>query len=300
MRSLIGSRRTAPGHRDPAPSRWAYRMQRLWLTPLFRKLLRVGLPAFAVVMTVGWYLAEDGNVQALVDGASEMRREIENRPEFQVNLLGIEGASQPVADAIRTRLSLNLPISSFDLDLAEMRTTIEGISAVASADLRIQSGGYLAVTVDERLPALIWQTRDGAALLDDEGVFVAWLSERVLEAPLPLVAGEGADHVVGEALDLFVAAAPLGERLRGLVRMGERRWDVVLRDDRRILLPEVGAMAALDRIIMLDELQELLSRDVTRIDLRNPERLSVQLTPVALEEFRRLRTLSMQGEEQNG
>ncbi|MEQ8256181.1 MAG: cell division protein FtsQ, partial [Roseovarius confluentis] len=29
---------------DPAPSRWSYRYQRLMLTPLFRKLLRVGVP----------------------------------------------------------------------------------------------------------------------------------------------------------------------------------------------------------------------------------------------------------------
>ena len=27
--------RAVPLRRDPAPSRWAYRMQRLWLTPLF-------------------------------------------------------------------------------------------------------------------------------------------------------------------------------------------------------------------------------------------------------------------------
>ena len=28
----------------PAPSRWSYRLQRLMLTPLFRTVLRVGLP----------------------------------------------------------------------------------------------------------------------------------------------------------------------------------------------------------------------------------------------------------------
>ena len=300
MRPLRGPSRAALAYRDPAPSRWAYRMQRLWLTPLFRKLLRVGLPSFVLVLAVGWYLAEDGNVQAIADGAAEIRREIENRPEFQVHLLGIEGASVPVADAIRATLALNLPVSSFDLDLAAMRVTLEDIPAVASADLRMRPGGYLAVSVRERMPTLIWQTRDGAALLDGEGQFVAWLSERVLDGPLPLVGGEGADNAVAEALALFATAEPLGAQIRGLVRMGERRWDVVLHDDRRILLPASGAVAALDRIIMLDQLQEIFARDVIRIDLRNPDRLSVQLTPVALEEFRRLRSLSLRNEDQNG
>jgi hypothetical protein len=38
---------------DPAPSLLSYRMQRLWLTPLFRALVRVGLPTFSIV-GLGW------------------------------------------------------------------------------------------------------------------------------------------------------------------------------------------------------------------------------------------------------
>ena len=36
------------GRADPAPSRWAWRMQRLMLTPGFRKLLRVGVPVLVI------------------------------------------------------------------------------------------------------------------------------------------------------------------------------------------------------------------------------------------------------------
>ncbi|HEX9858962.1 MAG TPA: cell division protein FtsQ, partial [Paracoccaceae bacterium] len=46
MQSLIAPRRhaappaPAAARRDPAPSRAAYRMQRLWLTPVFRAVMR--------------------------------------------------------------------------------------------------------------------------------------------------------------------------------------------------------------------------------------------------------------------
>ena len=43
----------APPRRDPAPTRLAYRMNRLWLTPLLRAMLHVGLPAFLVVFCTG-------------------------------------------------------------------------------------------------------------------------------------------------------------------------------------------------------------------------------------------------------
>jgi cell division protein FtsQ len=277
--------------RDPAPSIWSYRVQRLWLTPLFRKVMRVGLPSFAVVFATGYYVADEGHRTAIVETLQEVRREIEDRPEFRVNVLGIEGASQGVTEEIRGALALDLPVSSFDLDLEALRQRIEALPAIASADLRIRSGGYLSVQVDERAPALIWQTREGTVLIDAEGHFVAALGDRDLSAPLPLVGGEGADRVVDEALALHAAAAPLGDRLRGLVRVGERRWDVVLTDDRRILLPERGPVQALDRALALDDATDILGRDVLRLDLRNPDRLTVQLTPEALEELRRLRAL---------
>ncbi len=299
MRPLIArrgpTRLPAPpvheAHRDPAPSIWSYRVQRLWLTPLFHKLLRVGVPSFATVFLVGLYFADEARRTAIWDGAQEIRREIESRPEFRVNVLGVDGASDPVIEAIRGALALDLPMSSFDLDLAALRQRVEALPAVASADLRIQSGGYLAVRVTERVPALIWQTRDDTQLIDAEGHFVAGLADRPDHGPLPAVAGDGADRVVGEALALHAAAAPLGDRLLGLVRMGERRWDVVLTDGRRILLPEASPVQALDRALALNDATDILGRDVLRLDLRNPDRLTVQLTPHAMEELRRLRAL---------
>ncbi|WP_430449138.1 cell division protein FtsQ/DivIB [Rhodophyticola sp.] len=289
MRPLIARRGPVLTHRDPAPSIWSYRFQRLWLTPLFRSLLRVGLPAFALVMGVGWYLSDPAHWRGVSDQVAELRREIENRPEFRVNLMNINGASPQLAEDLRAVLALDLPVSSFDLDLAAMRETLERIPAVSRAELRIQSGGYLAVKIEERVPVVIWQTRVEPVLLDGEGNFVARLVDRELVAPLPMIAGEGADLAVAEALALFETAAPLRDRMRGLVRMGERRWDVVLRDGRRILLPADQPRPALDRVLALDDAQDVLERAVLRIDMRNPQRPNIQLSPHALTELRRMR-----------
>ena len=44
----------APGvRRDPAPSVWSYRYQRLMLTPFYRRLLRVGGPIALVALVAG-------------------------------------------------------------------------------------------------------------------------------------------------------------------------------------------------------------------------------------------------------
>lgn len=274
---------------DPAPSIWTYRLQRLWLTPMFRRAVRLGLPSLLVLVSVSVYVADAGRRAAIAEGWQSVRSSIVGRPEFQVNLMGVHGASDALIEEIRTTLALSFPVSSFDLDLSALRARIEAIPAVAQADLRIQSGGYLAVQVTERVPVAVYQSRDALTLIDAEGHFVANFGTRALDAPLPLIGGEGGDRLVAEALALHAAAAPLGDRLRGVVRIGERRWDVVLTDDRRILLPETGAAQALDRALALHDATDILGRDVLRIDLRDPDRLTVQLTPAAIEALRQQR-----------
>jgi hypothetical protein len=59
MRHATADRR-APPPPIPHPSILTYRAQRLWLTPLFRKMLRVGLPAFTCIAGWGWYLSMSG------------------------------------------------------------------------------------------------------------------------------------------------------------------------------------------------------------------------------------------------
>ena len=76
--------------------------------------------------------------------------------------------------------------------------------------------------------------------------------------------------------------------------MGERRWDLVLDRDQRILLPDHGALGALERVMALDATQQLLARDVRVVDMRNPSRPILRLSAEALADVHRNRS-SLQG-----
>lgn len=272
--------------RDPAPSRLAYRINRLMLTPAFRFFLRAGLPCSVVALAVGIYLADEDRREALVEGAAEMRQQIEQRPEFQVRLMAIDGASDKVDAELREILPLDLPVSSFDLDLEAIRLRAEELDAVASAAVRIRSGGVLQLDVTERVPAVVWRGRRGLELLDRDGHRVAAMQHRTERPDLPLLAGEGAEASVPEALEILSVADLIGPRIRGVLRVGERRWDIVLDRDQRIMLPETEAVAALERVIAMSEVQDLLARDVTVIDMRNPKRPTIRMGVAAAEAFR--------------
>ncbi|WP_116599729.1 cell division protein FtsQ/DivIB [Primorskyibacter marinus] len=268
-----------------------YRMQRLMLTPLFRVVLRVGLPMAAVLGAGGIYLADQDRREAIITTIQDYRRSFEERPEFMVKLMAIDGASNSVSEDIRDILPLDFPVSSFDLDLDAMRATVTGLDAVQSASLRVRQGGVLQVDVTERVPVMVWRTQDGLELLDADGVLVGPLLAREKRPDLPLIAGPGANKNVAEAQELVAAAGPLTSRLRGLVRVGERRWDMVLNRNQRILLPETDAVQALERVIAMHQAVDMLSRDLVTVDLRLSNRPTVRMTSVGVEELWRMKSL---------
>ncbi len=285
--------RAIPLRRDPAPSRWAYRMQRLWLTPLFRATIRIGLPAFFIVLALGIYLSDTARRDAFANLAVAAKDKVTERPMFMVNLLSINGASPELADAVRGKLDLRLPQSSLALDLSAIRVSAERLDAVASAVVRLGAGNVLQVTITERQPTWVWRTAAGLMLLDASGHRIAGLAAREDRADLPLVAGEGADQAVTEAQAVLTAAAPFTARIRGLIRISDRRWDLMLDRDQRILLPADAPVAAVEGLIALDKAEQILARDLTVVDLRNPQHPVLRLAPPAMNALRQSQGLTV-------
>ena len=279
--------RALPLRRDPAPSRWAYRMQRLWLTPMFRVSMRVGLPAFVVVLAAGIYLSDQTRRETFGQSYDALKTSVEQRPEFMVGLLAIDGASPALSDAVRAKVQLPLPVSRFDLDFDALQARAESLDAVASADVKVGAGGVLQITITERVPAFVWRSDAGLMMVDATGHRIAGLAERADRVDLPLIAGFGADTAVAEASALLQAVGPLTPRLRGLVRISNRRWNVVLDRDQTILLPADNPIGALEGLIAINAAEAILARDLISIDLRNEHRPVLRLAPFALDELRR-------------
>lgn len=270
---------------DPAPSRLSYRLQRWMLTPGIRLGVKLGLPICAIAAAVGVYFASQDRREALGTYIADIRTSIQERPEFMVNLMAIDGAGTSLSDDIREVVPLDFPISSWDLDVEQMRDTITGLDPVKSAIVRIRPGGILQVNVVERQPVIVWRTHDGLELLDETGAHVKETTSRKDHADLPLIAGAGADAHVAQALEIFQTARSLGNRVRGLVRVGERRWDLVLDRGQRIMLPTERPVRALERVLAVNEVQDLLERDVAVVDMRLGQRPTIRMTKAASEDW---------------
>ena len=287
MRSLSATRRHTVLPCDPAPSKWKYRYQRMMLTPGFRGLFRIGLPlALIVILVCSWY-SHDANREAAITKFQEIKASFQHRPEFMVASLDVIGADDALIKIVLEQLPITFPMSSFKLDLEAMRGTVEALDAVRSVQVRVGDAGVLTVDITPRTPVALWRDGLNLRLLDEDGRFAGSVATRADRLDLPLIAGDGAQTHIREALVLFRDAEPIAKRLRGLVRVGERRWDVVLDRDQRILLPSENPVAALDRVIALHQARDMLGRDVAVVDMRNGNRPTLRMNKEAADAFRR-------------
>lgn len=269
----------------PGPSRLRYRWERLWLTPAFRALIRTGLPSFTIVAFVALWLQNPVNSERFNTWLQDMRGSVVERPEFTLQSMAITGASRATEVDLRHMVAIRFPISSFDLNLEEIRAHVAGHPAVLTAQVQVSPGGILEIAVTERRASFLWRTSTGLYLVDASGVTLRAVPSRAGNEDLALVAGDGADEQLGEAATIFDLLAGHQDRLRGLIRVGERRWDVILSGDLRIQLPEKDGPRVLDALLTRDSQQNLLSRNIRVIDLRSPDRPTLRLGDGAYDEI---------------
>ena len=283
VRSL---RQKVRGNIDPAPSRVAYRIMRLLLIPRLRLIFTLGFPSLLIFCaTLGLFININvwENISAI---KKDLKLAFVERPEFMIKVASIDGSSDELANEIREILPLDFPVSYFDLDIKYLHKVVNEIPAVASAAIKISVGGVLQINVTEKSPAFIWRKDNVMSVIDETGSFIRIANSRVDYPKLPLVVGEAANLVVSEISSLMQANEYFKDHVRAFIRVGERRWDLILENNVRIMLPQREFLAAFDRLMLMDEAGSLLSGRLSNIDMRLVVRPTVRVDTVSVDPLR--------------
>ena len=280
VRSL---RQKVRGNIDPAPSRVAYRVMRLLLIPRLRLIFTLGFPSLLIFCaTLGLFININvwENISAI---KKDLKLAFVERPEFMIKVASIDGSSDELANEIREILPLDFPVSYFDLDIKYLHKVVNEIPAVASAAIKISAGGVLQINVAEKSPAFIWRKGNVMSVIDETGSFIRIANSRVDYPKLPLVVGEAADLAVSEISSLMQANEYFKDHVRAFIRVGERRWDLILENNVRIMLPQREFLAAFDRLMLMNEAGSLLSGRLSNIDMRLVVRPTVRVDTVSVD-----------------
>ena len=262
---------------DPAPSRLKYKLSRWMLSPLIKKAIFYGVPLIILATPILIYFHDQENKEKLEEVTYDLYRKVIERPEFMLDALSIEGASDSLNAEIREVLGLHFPISSFDLDLAELHKRVLSLPPVKIAEAHIKRGGILHIKVDEKNPSLLMKKENGFNVLSEHGDYIRSLHSRENFSDLPVITGEGAETAAAQATAIFKAIYGNLDQVRGLVFVGQRRWNIVMKSGQIVMLPENDALQAIQKIIILDKTEQILSRQIAVFDFRLPSRITLRV-----------------------
>lgn len=243
----------------------------LWKQPI---LLGLAVLLMGAGSGGGWWAWHEGWLGAAQERVNQAGRSIVAAvTPFKLADVTVEGREYVTREAILAALEVKAGDSLLGIDLQAARKRLESIDWVASATVERRMPDTLYVTLKERRAVAIWQNGTEYTLIDELGRTVRASRMPPGADSLLLLGGAGAPEHVGDLLLLLTYEPKIAKQLRAAVWVGQRRWNLVLKQDVEIRLPEEDAVAALQRLGKLDADYKLLSREFGVIDLRLPDKL---------------------------
>lgn len=240
---------------------------------------RAGVVATVLLLlgSAGFGIVRGGHLEEFTSALSDTRNAIANSAGFRITTVAISGRKQLTQDEVLAIGGVNGRSSLFFLDAAAVRDKLKANSWIADATVLKLYPGQLQIDIVERSAFALWQ-QDGrlSVIADDGAVLEPYLSRRFIS--LPLVVGKGAETHAKDFLALLARYPQVRSVTKAAIFVGERRWNLRLKDGLDIRLPENDVGNALASLSRLDKQDRLFSRDIVAIDMRLPDRLTVQLS----------------------
>lgn len=161
-----------------------------------------------------------------------------------------------------------------DLETAQRRT--ESLPWVESAVVRRLWPNRIVVQLVENQPYAVWQNAGELNLIKSTGDVIAPVSAKAsFPSDLLHVVGKGAGENA-QILDTQIREWPgLRAKTVSAIYVSELRWDIMIEGGVKVKLPQRNIDQALARLAKLQRATQILDRQVSEIDLRLPNRITI-------------------------
>jgi cell division protein FtsQ len=275
--------------RADAPRRHRHRFVAAWpaakrLVSRFIRLPPRGLGIAASILVVAGTLSygaiKGQHISDVVAWFDDVRDSVANSLGFRIVAISLTGAKQVSREEVLTTAGVTGRASLLFLDAAAARARLMSNPWIADAAVLKLYPDRLQITITERQAFALWQKDGHISVIADDGTVLEPFVERRY-VTLPVVVGGDAERDAKEFLTLLGRYPDVRSLVRASILVAKRRWDLKLLNGIDVRLPETDVPAALQRLVQLDHDKKLLTRDITMVDLRLSDRVTVQLSDAA-------------------
>ena len=198
---------------------------------------------------------------------------------FQVKNIERYGIHHAQQETIDKALSENHPIegsSIFLLDLKAASQRLQNSPWIETIRIERHLPETIIIYIQEYQPFALWQYQRQLSVIDHKGNVCSGAEIRDF-IDLPHIVGMNAENHASTLLALLNNYPIIEDNLKSAVWIGDRRWDLNLDNNKRIMLPETDVDYALS-LLSDESIVGLLSDDsmIMSIDLRLPDRITVR------------------------
>ncbi len=236
--------------------------------------------ALAALALGGWQAWRLGLVASVWAQAERVALAATAAAGLAVEEVYLEGRRLTPRDEVLAALEVRRGAPILAVDPAAARRRLEDLGWVSRASVERRLPNVVHVRIVERQPLALWQHQGRLALIDRDGTVI--LRRGVARfADLPILVGAEAPAAAAALIDEIAAVAGLADIVEAAIHVSGRRWNLRLKGDIEVRLPEEDVGSALARLGQLRQKDGLLERDIIAVDLRQPDRLIVRLGPAA-------------------
>jgi cell division protein FtsQ len=235
-----------------------------------------------IIASAGYGAAASGQAGKFIGFVKDIRDGATVAAGFPIATVSITGEKHLSRDEILAAAGVTTRSSLLFFDVADARARLLTNPWIAEATVQKLLPDHLVITVSERAAFALWQKAGRVGVIAEDGT-VLEPSALPLYADLPFVVGTGAETRAKEFLALLGRRPELRANVRASVLVAERRWNLRLRNGVDVRLPEFDVERALDQFVALERDLKLSDRDITAIDLRLPDRVTVRLSDDAFQ-----------------
>jgi cell division protein FtsQ len=253
--------------------RWTTRLQRLPLPP------GIGLVGSVLLLAgaLGYGVVKGQHLPDVIDWVKDVRDTAANSVGFRITAVSLTGSKEVSREEILTTAGVTGRASLLFLDADAARDKLLANPWIGDAAVLKLYPDRLQITVTERQAFALWQ-KDGkvSVIAADGTVLEKYVEGRYIG--LPVVIGKGAETAARDFLAVLDRYPDVLTLTRASTLVAERRWNLRLLNGIDVRLPETDVEGALNRLVQLDHDKKLLTRDITMVDLRLPDRVTVRLS----------------------
>jgi len=233
-----------------------------------------------ILASLAYGSVKGDHIPTVVEAFKDVRDAAANAAGFRIVSVALAGQHHISREDVLAAAGVTDTTSLLFLDVEQTRERLKSNPWIADATVLKLYPGELQIGIKEREAFALWQ-KDGhvSVIADDGTVLEPYVAPRLIE--LPLVVGRGAETRAKEFLALLDRYPALRALVRATVLVGERRWNLRLKNGIDVRLPETDIAPALERLVALDKEKNLTTRDIVAIDLRLADRVTVRLSEAA-------------------